>query len=199
MNKINSWYLSIYAASPVCDVTKGFAQVKKKQTVKIMKRVKIIFAILVLYLFIFSSPVHAQELELEYEFLCEVTALLDNPIEIGNTPIGKRTIHPIRGGTVEGPLFKGKVLPNGADWLLMIDSSTAKLDVRAVVETDEGEKIYAHYGGFIHFYSDGSYYFRTNPEFETASEKYAWLNHTMAVGVGKLIEGGVAYKIYLIK
>ncbi len=164
-----------------------------------MKKLKIIFAILFLHIFFVSSSIHAQELELEYEFLCELTALLDNPIEIGNTPLGKRTIHPVTGGSFEGPKIKGKVLPNGGDWLLMIDSTTAKLDIRAVLETDAGEKIYTHYGGFIHFHSDGSYYFRTNPVFETASEKYAWLNHTIAVGVGKLIEGGVAYKIYIIK
>ena len=164
-----------------------------------MKKLKIIFAIFFLHIFFVSTSIHAQELELEYEFLCKVTALLDKPIEIGNTPLGKRTIHPILGGTVEGPNIKGIVLPNGGDWLLMIDSTTAKLDIRAVMETDAGEKIYTHYGGFIHWNSDGSYYFRTNPVFETASEKYAWLNYTLAIGVGKLIEGGVAYKIYVIK
>lgn len=164
-----------------------------------MKKIKIVFAILLLHIFFISSSIRAQELELEYEFLCEATALLDNPIEIGNTPLGVRTIHPVIGGSFEGPEIKGKVLPNGGDWLLMIDSTTAKLDIRAVLETDDGEKIYSHYGGFIHFYSDGSYYFRTTPVFETASEKYAWLNYTIAVGVGKLIKGGVAYKIYIIK
>ena len=82
---------------------------KQTKTFKIMKKLKIIFAILFLHIFFVSSSIHAQELELEYEFLCEVTALLDNPIEIGNTPLGKRTIHPITGGSFEGPKIKGKV------------------------------------------------------------------------------------------
>jgi hypothetical protein len=47
--------------------------------------------------------------------------------------------------------------------------------------------------------SDGKYYFRTNPVFQTSSKKYSWLNHTIAVGVGKMIKGGVAYRIYAIK
>tara|TARA_B100000780_G_scaffold267759_1_gene225125 strand:+ start:399 stop:548 length:150 start_codon:yes stop_codon:yes gene_type:complete len=47
--------------------------------------------------------------------------------------------------------------------------------------------------------SDGSSCFRTNPVFQTSSKKYEWLNHTTAVGVGKIIKGGVAYKIYAIK
>jgi len=80
-----------------------------------------------------------------------------------------------------------------------LDSTISKLDVRAVLETDEGDLIYTYYEGFIHMNDDGSYYFRTNPIFQTSSKKYAWLNHTIAVGVGKFIEGGVAYKIYIIK
>ena len=38
-----------------------------------------------------------------------------------------------------------------------------------------------------------------NPVFATSSKKYEWLNHTIAVGVGKIIDGGVTYKIYAIK
>ena len=164
-----------------------------------MNTSKLIIPILLFVTYFYSFTINAQELELEYELLCEVTAFLDPGIEIGNTPLGKRTIYPVSSGYFEGPKIKGKVLANGGDWLLMLDSTTAKLDIRAVLETDEGETIYTHYRGFIHNNPDGSYYFRTNPIFETASEKYYWLNHTIAVGVGKFIDGGVAYKVYAIK
>lgn len=44
------------------------------------------------------------------------------------------------------------------------------------------------------------YYFRINPVFETSSPKYAWLNHTIAVGVGRIPAAGkVAYRVYAIK
>ena len=39
------------------------------------------------------------------------------------------------------------------------------------------------------------YYFRTTPVFETASEKYGWLNRLLAVGVGQFLPPGVAYKV----
>jgi hypothetical protein len=42
------------------------------------------------------------------------------------------------------------------------------------------------------------YYFRTTPYFETSSDKYAWLNKIVAVGVGQLdlSKGWVGYKVY---
>ena len=42
------------------------------------------------------------------------------------------------------------------------------------------------------------YYFRTTPYFETSSDKYAWLNKIVAVGVGQadLSKGWVGYQFY---
>jgi len=164
-----------------------------------MHKIEVVFFILFFSIFVVPFTASSQEFKLDHELLFEMTAMLDEPIEIGDSPMGKRTIYPVSGGTFNGPEIKGKVLPNGGDWVLKIDSLTEKLDVRVVLETDEGEKIYTHYGGFIHWNTDGSYYFRTNPVFETSSKKYAWLNYTIAVGVGELIEGGVKYRVYKIK
>jgi hypothetical protein len=140
-----------------------------------------------------------KELHLNYEFLFELTSSLDKPIQIGKTPYGERIIYPVSGGTFEGPEIKGKIHANGGDWVLRLNSTTSKLDVRVVLETENGDLIYTYYEGFIHMNSDGKYYFRTNPVFQTSSKKYSWLNHTIAVGVGKMIKGGVAYRIYAIK
>ena len=124
-------------------------------------------------------------MNLNYELLCELTSTLDKPLEIGQTPFGERTIYPEGVGTFEGPKIKGKVLANGGDWVLRLNSTTSKLDVRVALETDDGELIYSYYEGFIHNNADESYYFRTNPIFQTSSKKYNWLNHTIAVGVEK--------------
>jgi len=43
------------------------------------------------------------------------------------------------------------------------------------------------------------YYFRTTPVFETAAEKYAWLNRLVAVGVGRRTRTGVEYSVYAIQ
>jgi hypothetical protein len=41
-------------------------------------------------------------------------------------------------------------------------------------------------------------YFRTTPVFETASEKYDWLNRTAAVGIGRGTPTGVAYHVHAV-
>ncbi|MER5833918.1 DUF3237 family protein [Streptomyces sp. NPDC002130] len=46
-----------------------------------------------------------------------------------------------------------------------------------------------------HRIDPADYYFRTNPLFETGAEPYAWLNGTVCVGSGYLVEGGIAYKV----
>lgn len=158
-----------------------------------------IICTLSMFFFTQSPRIYGQELELQHEFLFDLTATLDEPIQVGQTPYGERVIYPVTGGSFKGSKIKGKILANGGDWLLRLDSITSKLDVRAVLETDDGELIYTYYEGFIHQYPDGSYYFRTNPIFQTSSKKYEWLNHTIAVGVGKIIDGGVTYKVYAIK
>jgi hypothetical protein len=42
------------------------------------------------------------------------------------------------------------------------------------------------------------YYFRTAPFFETGSKTYDWLNHVLAVGIGRRTPTGVAYMVYTV-
>lgn len=42
------------------------------------------------------------------------------------------------------------------------------------------------------------YYFRTAPFYETASEKYGWVNRVVAIGIGQFAPNWVGYKVYAI-
>jgi hypothetical protein len=136
---------------------------------------------------------------LKHELLYKIEATLDKAINLGDTPLGTRVIYKVTGGRFEGPKLKGKVHASGGDWLLRLDSVTSKLDVRLLLETEDGALIYTTYTGFVHQNSDDTLYFRIIPIFETSSKKYGWLNYTIAVGVGRHITGGVAYDVYAIK
>ena len=53
------------------------------------------------------------------------------------------------GGTFEGPRLKGKVLPPGGDWLVTGAGNVRHLDVRALLVTDDDQRIYMTYNGII--------------------------------------------------
>ncbi len=151
----------------------------------------------VLIALLIANATHAQKLE--SEFLYKINLTLDGPMEIGNVPIGKRVIYPIKGGTFEGPKLKGKVRAFGADWVLRADSVTTKLDVKLILETDDGQLISNTYTGIVYKRPDGTSYWRTTPVFETSSKKYEWLNYLLAVGVGSFSKEGVTYEVFAIK
>ena len=137
--------------------------------------------------------------ELKSELLMELHADVEEGRSIGDTPHGHRVTVNVKGGKFEGPRLKGDVLPGGGDWALVRPDGALELDVRATIRTDDGDLIYMSYRGVSHRGADGSdVYFRTTPYFETASEKYGWLNRIVAVGVGSQTPTGVSYKIYVI-
>lgn len=145
-----------------------------------------------------GGAVRAEDLApplLKYEYLCTADAELETGQPVGKTPQGTRNIVYVKSGVVKGPRIQGRVLPGGGDWYLTRPDGIGEVDVRATIETDDGALIYTHYRGII---DSKTGYFRTTPRYETASEKYAWLNNIVAVGVGSPIEKGVRYHIYQI-
>jgi hypothetical protein len=147
------------------------------------------------------------------EFLFDITADLDleGTIDVGTTAHGSRRIVYVQGGAFEGPNIKGVVLPGGGDWLIIRPDGATILDVRIACRTDDGDIIYIYYRGVAmvppelrermqkgEAVDPSEYYFRTTPVFETASEKYDWLNRIVAVGIGRMTPTGVGYRVYAI-
>ena len=143
--------------------------------------------------------------------LYDMHADLEAPQVIGAAPAGNRQVFIVRGGTLAGPRLKGALLPGGGDWALVRPDGAVQLDVRATVQTDDGALIYAAYSGLIigapavlgramagEDVPLSEYYFYTNPMFQTAAEKYAWLNQTIAIGRGKVVPGGVEYRVWAV-
>jgi hypothetical protein len=128
---------------------------------------------------------------------------------IGETPSGNRRIGWVAGGTFEGPKLRGTVLPGGSDWMIGRPDGVTTLDVRIVLQTDDGATIGLTYRGLRHgpaavvekinsgqFVDPSEYYFRTIVVFETASPKYAWLNKVFGIGTGSRPPEGPIYEIF---
>ncbi len=129
------------------------------------------------------------------QFLMDILFETGGP---GGGAVGNRQVVSVIGGTFEGPKLKGKVVPPGGDWLVTAPGNVRLLDVRALLVTDDDQRIYMSYKGVLYTPQGGERYWRTTPYFETASEKYAWLNSIVCVGVGYTVPNRVPYRIFQI-
>ena len=128
---------------------------------------------------------------------------------IGATPGGNRRIGLVSGGNFEGERLRGTVLPGGADWIIARPDGCTTLDVRLVLQSDDGAAIGMVYRGLRHGPAEimqrldrgepvdpSQYYFRTAIMFETAAARYDWLNRIFAIGTGSRPPEGPVYQIY---
>jgi hypothetical protein len=134
------------------------------------------------------------------------------PLSVGMTPRGERRIIPITGGRFEGEKLAGDVLPGGADWQLVRSDSTAVLEARYTLRTQDGALVYVRNRGVRsgppgvlarlargETVDPASYYFRTRPEFETGAPQYAWLNDLLAVCSAVRATSAVTLDFYAVR
>jgi hypothetical protein len=145
------------------------------------------------------------------EFICRGRVYLADVIKAGELKYGERRMVPSTGGRFEGKIT-GEVMPGGADTQRVRPDGTAEVDARYMIKTDDGAIVYIHNHGLraipldvVDRISNGetvepsSYYFRTIPEFESGSPKYAWLNDIIAVCSGSRVGNSVILDFYEVK
>jgi hypothetical protein len=123
-----------------------------------------------------------------------------------------RQIFDVTGGEVTGPRLRGRVLPSGADWILIGADGVGRLDVRAAIETHDGANIYVSYTGVLHmtenvvqalaggrFTEFGETYFYVSPRFETGDPRYAWLNGLFVISQGRVGPLRVEYRVFEVR
>ena len=112
--------------------------------------------------------------------------------------------------SIESPRIKAKLKNPSGDWVRVQPNGNWMLDVRLLMETDDGVPIYTHYNGVLRMepglaerIASGEeipgeeIYFRSAPYFETSSEKYGWLNSILAIGRIRSFGGGnVVYDVF---
>lgn len=142
-----------------------------------------------------------------------MTFFLDirKPFMLGKTPAADRRIAELPSGYFQGERINGKILPSGSDWQNMLDDGAIMINVRTLLETDDGHLISMAYQGLRHgpkevidaitrgeAVSPNAYYMRVVPVFETSSEKYGWLNRVVAVAHGHRLATGAIYNVFEI-
>lgn len=149
---------------------------------------------------------------LRLEPLLSAEIALAAPLELGDTPLGRRRIIGITGGRFSGPRLSGRILPGGADWQVLRADGVAHLDARYTLETGDGALIYVRNEGYRHGPDEvmeklkagisvdpSLYYMRTTPWFETGDPRYQWINRLVCVATGQRHAATVALEIYEIR
>jgi hypothetical protein len=145
------------------------------------------------------------------EFLARVEVLLGPMTNLGDTGQGNRRVIPIIGGSFNGPKFRGRVPPGGADWQIVQKDELIRIDTRYALETDDGALFYIITQGVryappevLPLLAKGQtvdpkkYYFRTTIKLETGVEKYAWLNRVLGISAGMRLADRVVYNAYIV-
>lgn len=129
---------------------------------------------------------------------------------IGKVPAGRRRIAPVSGGAFNGERLRGVVMP-GADWVINRPDGVMLIDVRLVLQTDDGVSVYLTYQG--HFLAapeamerfgrgallePGDYSLVMTARLECGDPRYAWLNDVICVGTGTQTASGPVYDLFEI-
>jgi hypothetical protein len=149
-------------------------------------------------------------LPLSADFLFRIEIVVE-PGPAYPTPLGDRRIGLVRSGTFRGPAANGIVLPGGADWMMSGTDGGTRLDVRAMLQAEDGQVIGITYTGIRagapevlaklaagEAVEPSAYYMRTAIRFETGSGPLEWLNRVLAVAIGQRPPQGPIYDVYAI-
>jgi hypothetical protein len=150
----------------------------------------------------------------DLEYLASIAVPLRGPELIGVTPEGIKVNwywYPNE-GIVTGPKLNARVLVLGGDWMTIRRDGIGVMDVRATLETPDGELLYVSYPGVFELGENGYEDFlnqkwpdkattRTTPRFHTAHGRYQWLNRLQCLGIGevRMTESVYTYDIYAVR
>lgn len=146
------------------------------------------------------------------EFAFEARVTVDKPLVVGDSAHGLRRIVPITGGTVSGPLFKGRVVPGGADWQFVRPDGVLEVLAKYTLQADDGTLVLIENRGLRHAsppvmeritkgepVDPKEYYFRTTAQFEAPrGSKYEWLNRAVFVGVAERHPDAAVIRFYRV-
>jgi hypothetical protein len=149
-------------------------------------------------------------LQIQKLFRIEIT--LEQPRELGDTPLGRRRIIGITGGRFSGERLSGRVLAGGADWQVIRSNGVTEFDARYTLESADGALIYVSHGGFRHGPAEvmkkllegqevdaSLYYMRGCMRFETGAARHAWLNGIVCVTTGERKAAEVHLEVYEVR
>jgi hypothetical protein len=149
--------------------------------------------------------------------LCVADFTVGPIMSLGRSPFREQRVGYITGGSFRGDRLSGEILPGGGNWPMNGPTpdggSFGTFDARCVWQTADGAVISITYTGRSRVPVDvarrfrdpdaspvdpADYYLRIAPVFETADERYGWLNGILAIGCGERMPWGVRHTLFEI-
>jgi uncharacterized protein DUF3237 len=155
----------------------------------------------------------ASDGEPRLEFAMTYVVRTANPLDpTTDSPWGARQYWQVSEATLDGPGIKAGLAATGVDWMGVTDDGFWRPDVRAQFLTDDGAVVLMHYTGLVEqtarfaaaAQSDeptgwADQYMRLSIRFETGAARYAWLNTSLFIAVGRLLgTGHIEYQVYRV-
>jgi hypothetical protein len=145
------------------------------------------------------------------KFLWTITVTVRKEV-VGAVPDGLRINWHLKEGWFVGPGHEGVVLPGASDWMRIRKDGVGIVDVKELLQTRTGARLYCSYGGTFNLGEDG--YARAQrdefdplppfvaaPTYATADKELAWLNRVQCIGVGRVYmkPGRLEYDVYVVR
>jgi hypothetical protein len=129
--------------------------------------------------------------------LGRMTIGLKEPMVLPGTPTGTFIVAELATVRFEGERLKANAKgAANADWLNIGADGTAAVEVRVLLETDDGALVYVQYTGRFTLATQTAY---AAPLFLTGDERYAWLNGIQAVAKGQTDGQTLVYDIHEVR
>lgn len=147
---------------------------------------------------------------LDYAFTARIT--LAAPVEQGEVAGGRKRFIAITGGTVDGPMLKGTIMPGGGDWQTIMPGGLTKVEARYFMKSADGTVIEITNPGVRvaspevteklakgEKVDPSAYYFRTTPRFDVKAGPQEWLARSAFVARGIRTPDSVIIDFYAVR
>jgi hypothetical protein len=131
------------------------------------------------------------------EYAATLSIRLAPLIDLERGPTGHRRLVPIAGGSVQGPLLNGEILPGGMDNQVLWTTTLTEVHAHYAVRLDDGALMYVDNAGVRSGSEEDMLalargervdprriYFRTAPRLSSTAPGWEWLAQTFFLGVG---------------
>jgi hypothetical protein len=122
----------------------------------------------------------------------------DGLFMLSPTTVGLRIIQEFLSVSFDGERMRGSMIAKaGADWLTVDDRNRATIDIRLLLETDDGAHVFVTMDGRAQWGEElGQGPIYCTPRLESGDERYQWVNGLPLVSKGVVTGRAVAHEFF---